>query len=94
MTNIFDITLIYVDEENFHRSIHHVEPETKIIDFFTKINIQSICPSFDFKNTKFGIFGKIVRSNYILQADDRVEIYFPVKVDAKTRRINRLDKKN
>jgi len=94
MANIFDITLIYIDEKNYHRSAHHVEAGTKIIDFFNQINIKSICPSFDFKNTKFGIYGKIVRLNYILQADDRVEIYFPVKIDAKTRRINRLDKKD
>ena len=52
----------------------------------------------NFKDLKYGIFGKIVDESYVLKLNDRIEVYKPAKVDPKHRRIliakNKKEKNN
>ena len=52
-----------------------------------------IYSSFDFKNSKVGVYGKIVRLDYIIKDNDRIEIYEPIKTTAKVRRSKLVENK-
>ena len=58
-------------------------------------NIVSSFPEIDLDNLKLGVFGKAIKSNYILEESDRIEIYRPLVADPKEvrRRKAAADKK-
>jgi putative ubiquitin-RnfH superfamily antitoxin RatB of RatAB toxin-antitoxin module len=41
-------------------------------------------PDIDLEVNKFGVFGKVVKSNHPLKPGDRVEIYRPITADPET----------
>src|SRR5688572_10294750 len=48
------------------------------------------CPQITAENAVLGVFGKVVRPDYRLQAGDRVEIYRPLLADPRTARRTRV----
>ena len=58
-------------------------PTKEAESFVEKFNIESISPNKDFE---IGVYGKIMNQDYIIKAEDRLELYTTVKMDPKTRR--------
>ena len=83
MSKVFPITLYYNIEENLKNKTFNIPPNISIKSFVEKFNIESISPSKDFK---IGVYGKIMNEDYIIKAEDRLELYTTVKMDPKTRR--------
>ena len=83
MSKAFPITLYYNIEENLKNKTFNIPPNISIKSFFEKFNIESISPNKDFK---IGVYGKIMNEDYIIKAEDRLELYTTVKMDPKTRR--------
>ena len=61
--------------------------------FLEDIDIFELCSSFNFENSKVGVYGKIVRFDYIVKDNDRIEIYEPIKTNAKIRRSKLVENK-
>ena len=55
-------------------------------NFLKDINVFELCPSFNFENSKAGVYGKIAKFDYIVKDNDRIEIYEPIRTTAKIRR--------
>ena len=83
MSKVFPITLYYNIEEKLKNKKFNIPPNISIKSFVEKFNIESISPNKDFK---IGVYGKIMNEDYIIKADDRLELYTTVKMDPKTRR--------
>ncbi len=60
-----------------------VEPGTTASQAAERSNIARYFPQIKLAGASFGIFGKVVKSDYTLQAGDRVEIYRPLIADPK-----------
>ena len=83
MSKVFPIILYYNIEENLKNKTFNIPPNISIKSFVEKFNIESISPNKDFK---IGVYGKIMNGDYIIKAEDRLELYTTVKMDPKTRR--------
>ena len=83
MSKVFPITLYYNIEEKLKNKKFNIPPNISIKSFVEKFNIESISPNKDFK---IGVYGKIMNEDYIIKAEDRLELYITVKMDPKTRR--------
>ena len=83
MSKVFPIILYYNIEENLKNKTFNIPPNISIKSFVEKFNIESISPNKDFK---IGVYGKIMKDDYIIKIDDRLELYVKVKIDPKTRR--------
>lgn len=55
-------------------------------------NILEKCPEIDLNKNKVGIFSKIVALDTVLKAGDRVEIYRPLLIDPKQKRLAKVKK--
>jgi putative ubiquitin-RnfH superfamily antitoxin RatB of RatAB toxin-antitoxin module len=83
MSKTFRITLYYNIEDNLKYKTFNIPPNISIKSFVEKFNIESISPNKDFE---IGVYGKIMNQDYIIKAEDRLELYTTVKMDPKTRR--------
>ena len=83
MSKVFPITFYYNIENNLKYKIFNIPQNISIKVFVEKFNIESISPDKDFK---IGVYGKIMSEDYIIKAEDRLELYTTVKMDPKTRR--------
>ena len=83
MSKAFPITLYYNIEESLKYKTFNIPPNITIKSFVEKFNIESISPNKDFE---IGVYGKIMNEDYIIKAQDRLELYTTVKMDPKTRR--------
>ena len=83
MSKTFLITLYYNIEDNLKYKTFNIPPNISIKSFVEKFNIESISPNKDFE---IGVYGKIMNQDYIIKAEDRLELYSTVKMDPKTRR--------
>ena len=83
MSKVFPIILYYNIEENLKNKTFNIPPNISIKCFVEKFNIESISPDKDFK---IGVYGKIMNEDYIIKAEDRLELYTTIKMDPKTRR--------
>ena len=83
MSKTFRITLYYNIEDNLKYKTFNIPPNISIKSFVEKFNIESISPNKDFE---IGVYGKIMNQDYIIKAEDRLELYSTVKMDPKTRR--------
>ena len=54
--------------------------------------VVKVFPNVDLNNAKFGIFGKAVKADQLIQAGERVEIYRPLIADPKEARKKRAVK--
>lgn len=83
MSKTFLITLYYNIEDNLKYKTFNIPSNISIKSFVEKFNIESISPNKDFE---IGVYGKIMNQDYIIKAEDRLELYSTVKMDPKTRR--------
>jgi len=78
---------LYCNQDNLlTKKIFTLKSTTTIKSFLEDINIFELYSSFNFENSKVGVYGKIVRFDYIIKDNDRIEIYEPIKTTAKVRR--------
>ena len=78
---------LYCNQNNLlTKKIFLLQKATTLKSFLKDINIFELCSSFSFENSKVGVYGKIVRFDYIIKDNDRIEIYEPIKTTAKVRR--------
>ena len=83
MSESFPIILYFsIDDYLMHKTFN-IPSDTSIKIFIEKFNIESILPNEDIE---IGVYGKIMKEDYIIKIDDRLELYVKVKMDPKTRR--------
>ena len=80
------VTLYYNQDNLLTKKIFTLKNATTLKNFLEDIDIFELYPSFNFKNSKVGVYGKIVKLDYIIKDNDRIEIYEPIKITAKVRR--------
>ncbi len=81
------ITICYKKEQELE-----VKPGSNILQVINKSNILQEYPEIDLKINKVGIFGEICDLNKIVNENDRVEIYQPLKINPKDARRERAKK--
>ena len=67
-----------------------VSPGTTLDYFLKSHDVNILC---DFRDVKYGVFGKIVNPDYIIKQGDRIEIYHQASKDPKKARIKRAESK-
>ena len=80
------VTLYYNQDNLLTKKIFTLKSTATIKSFLEDIDIFELYSSFNFENSKVGVYGKIVRFDYIIKDNDRIEIYEPIKTTAKVRR--------
>jgi putative ubiquitin-RnfH superfamily antitoxin RatB of RatAB toxin-antitoxin module len=85
-SKIISITLYYNQNNSLNKKIFMLKRGITLKNFLKDINVFELCPSFNFENSKAGVYGKIVRFDYIVRDNDRIEIYEPIRTTAKIRR--------
>ena len=91
---IISVTLFYNQDNLLIKKVFTLKKAVTLKSFLEDINIFELYSSFDFKNSKVGVYGKIVRFDYIIKDNDRIEIYEPIKTTAKVRRNKLAENKN
>ena len=92
-SKIISITLYYNQNNSLNKKIFMLKRGITLKNFLKDINVFELCPSFNFENSKVGVYGKIVRFDYIVKDNDRIEIYEPIKTNAKIRRSKLVENK-
>jgi hypothetical protein len=87
------ITLYYNQNNSLNKKIFVLKRGITLKSFLKDINVFELCSSFNFENSKVGVYGKIVRLDYIIKDNDRIEIYEPIKTTAKVRRSKLVENK-
>jgi uncharacterized protein len=64
-----------------------VSENTTVIKAIQQTSLLQQFPEIDLAKNKVGVFGKIVSLERILQAGDRIEIYRPLLIDPKQKRV-------
>tara|TARA_B100000953_G_scaffold248142_1_gene210452 strand:+ start:43 stop:330 length:288 start_codon:yes stop_codon:yes gene_type:complete len=80
------VTLYYNQDNLLTKKIFTLKNAATLKIFLEDIDIFELCSSFNFENSKVGVYGKIVKLDYIIKDNDRIEIYEPIKITAKVRR--------
>ena len=80
------ITLYYNQNNSLNKKIFVLKRGITLKNFLKDINVFELCTSFNFENSKAGVYGKIAKFDYIVKDNDRIEIYEPIKTTAKVRR--------
>ena len=79
--------ILYYNQDNLlTKKIFTFKSTTTLKSFLEDIDIFELYSPFNFENSKVGVYGKIVRFDYIIKDNDRIEIYEPIKTTAKVRR--------
>tara|TARA_Y100000996_G_C22366647_1_gene579231 strand:+ start:62 stop:343 length:282 start_codon:yes stop_codon:yes gene_type:complete len=90
-TKNLNIQLLY----SIHNKVKIIKLEINkgisIINFIEQIP-RSISSTIDLNKICFGVFGKIVQDNYIIEDGDRIEIYEDALIDAKNYRKGKAKK--
>lgn len=83
------VEVVYALPDN--QILKHLDvPEgTTVAQAITLSDITTQFPEIDLAKNKFGIFGKLAKSETILRHQDRVEIYRPLIIDPKDARRKR-----
>jgi len=79
-----NISLVYADPQQPQWFELDVADGCTISEAIDGSGILHRCPMIDLNTHKTGVFGKLVKLDYLLRPGDRVEIYTPVFVDPKT----------
>ena len=85
-SKIISITLYYNQNNFLNKKKFVLKRGITLKSFLENIDFFKLCSSFNFENSKVGVYGKIVRFDYIVKDNDRIEIYEPIKTTAKVRR--------
>ena len=79
------ITVIHLavqPEQNIHQQLQ-VQAGSSVRQALTQLNLAALIPNLDWQTIKVGIFGQLCELSTILQENDRIEIYRPLKADPK-----------
>lgn len=86
---MIQITVAYATIEKQVEIPLQVEESCTVAVAIKRSGILEQFPEIKFAHIKVGVFGKRVTLDSVLQADDRIEIYRPLKIDPKQARILR-----
>ncbi|MAQ73381.1 MAG: hypothetical protein CMD49_03665 [Gammaproteobacteria bacterium] len=86
MNNNITVKIIYLSEKSNFSESFTINKNMTIKIFFEQIKLKKILPSFSKTNNKVGIYGRLVSYDYILNDQDRIEIYDSIKTDPKLMR--------
>jgi putative ubiquitin-RnfH superfamily antitoxin RatB of RatAB toxin-antitoxin module len=68
-----------------------VPPQTTIAEAIKLSGLQEKYPEIDLEKGKFGLYGKLSKTDVVLREQDRVEIYRPLLADPKEVRRKRAE---
>ncbi len=85
MTDKFIIKLFYTRNNNLKYKKFEIDRNTSIENFIQRYRIHEIIKKDEFS---FGVYGKIKDLDYIIQPNDRLELYVKIIADPKIRRKN------
>lgn len=86
----FEIKLFFTIDKRLKIKKYQVFPGTSLDKFLKDIEFSQIC---NYEKSKFGVFGKIINLDYIIQPADRLEVYHPASKDPKKSRHDRAKSK-
>tara|TARA_B100001029_G_scaffold110947_1_gene91581 strand:- start:34 stop:330 length:297 start_codon:yes stop_codon:yes gene_type:complete len=87
MQDKIKISLYFCHSSSYTDKAFMIPQNITIKDFLMMNNTLLKDMGLNFKDLKYGIFGKIVDESYVLKLNDRIEVYKPAKVDPKNRRL-------
>ena len=78
------IAVVYAKASNYKWVDLDVPEETTAAQAIELSGLLTQFPEIDLEENRFGVFGRIVKSDHMLQPNDRVEIYRPITADPET----------
>ena len=87
--NLIQVEVAYVQPDLQKIIMIEIAPGTSLIDAVRQSKIASFFPGLDIETSATGVFGAIRNHDYVVQANDRIEIYRPLLVDPKEARRRR-----
>jgi len=93
MSEDISVEVIYISPDKQVIKTLKVPIGTTAIDAIHLSGIKDAFPEVDFNAQKIGVFGRLVKEDDVLQAEDRVEIYRSLVIDPKEARRRRAEKK-
>lgn len=90
MTNYINVQVVYALPEIQKTIDLKVKPGTIILKAIEDSKITEEFPEIDLDNLTVGVYAKLKTVNYILQNNDRIEIYRELKVTKKIEKTNSL----
>ena len=88
--NSFEIELFFTIDKHLKVKKYQIFPGTSLDKFLKDIEFSQIC---NYEKSKFGVFGKIINLDYIIQPADRLEVYHSASKDPKKSRRDRAKSK-
>tara|TARA_B100001113_G_scaffold329293_1_gene304070 strand:- start:297 stop:587 length:291 start_codon:yes stop_codon:yes gene_type:complete len=88
--NSFEIELFFTIDKHVKVKKYQIFPGTSLDKFLKDIEFSQIC---NYEKSKFGVFGKFINLDYIIQPADRLEVYHPASKDPKKSRRDRAKSK-
>ena len=88
--NSFEIELFFTINKHLKVKRYQIFPGTSLDKFLKDIEFSQIC---NYEKSKFGVFGKIINLDYIIQPADRLEVYHSASKDPKKSRRDRAKSK-
>lgn len=85
------IELVYALPQEQSLLSLEVPPASTIVDAIVLSGLLEKYPEIDLEKGKFGLFGKLSKSDTVLREKDRVEIYRPLLADPKEVRRKRAE---
>ena len=78
-----NVEVAYATPEEQIIKAMNVDAGTTAEAAITESGVLSSFPEINLKNSKIGIFGKVIKNDTVLKDGDRVEVYRPLLVDPK-----------
>jgi putative ubiquitin-RnfH superfamily antitoxin RatB of RatAB toxin-antitoxin module len=86
---MFKIEVAYASNQRQFLIPLQVSQGATVLEAIKLSGIIESCPEIDLMHCKMGIYSRSVQANTVLQANDRIEIYRPLIVDPKVKRVMR-----
>jgi len=81
--HFIDVTIVYALPEKAWIKSLTIRRGGTPVDLIEQSQLSSDFPEIKLEQLKFGVYGKTVDENYLLEEGDRLEIYRPIKADPK-----------
>ncbi|QRN41623.1 MAG: RnfH family protein [Neisseriaceae bacterium] len=88
------IEIVLALEDKQHLLRFEVNKGTTVKQALLQTDLKNIYPEYFEDMTALGVWGHRVTIDYVLENEDRIEVYRSLKVDPKQNRRIRLEKKN
>jgi uncharacterized protein len=90
---IIHVEIAYLSEHQQNLISLQTPKNTTLIEAIQRTQLLQQFPEIDLSKNKVGIFGKIVSLETLLNEGDRVEIYRPLLMDPKEKRVTKVKKR-